>query len=33
LYILSDEAYSDFVNNQDRFISFGNLDVKKEEDD
>ena len=30
LYILSDEAYSDFVYNQDRFISFGNLDVKKE---
>ena len=30
MYILSDEAYSDFVYNQDRFISFGNLDVKKE---
>jgi len=30
LYILSDEAYSDFVYNQDSFISFGNLDVKKE---
>ena len=30
LYILSDEAYSDFVLNQDDFISFANLDVKKE---
>jgi aminotransferase len=30
LYVLSDEAYSDFVINQDDFISFANLDVNKE---
>lgn len=30
LYILSDEAYSDFVLDQDDFISFASLDVKKE---
>ena len=30
LYILSDEAYSDFVYDNDKFTSFGNLDVKKE---
>lgn len=29
LYVLSDEAYSDFVINQDEFISFGNLDIEK----
>ncbi len=29
LYILSDEAYSDFVDNQDDFISFSNLDTTK----
>jgi len=30
LYILSDEAYSDFVYDNDKFTSFGNLDTKKE---
>lgn len=30
LVILSDEAYSDFVINKDEFISFANLDIKKE---
>jgi len=30
LYILSDEAYSDFVFDQNKFISFGDLDDKKE---
>ncbi len=30
LFVLSDEAYSDFVLNQDDFISFANLDIKKE---
>jgi aminotransferase len=30
IYILSDEAYSDFVLNQDEFISFAHLDIKKE---
>lgn len=30
LYVLSDEAYSDFILNQDDFISFANLDVQKE---
>jgi aspartate aminotransferase/aminotransferase len=30
LYVLSDEAYSDFVLDQNDFISFANLDVKKE---
>jgi aspartate aminotransferase/aminotransferase len=30
IYILSDEAYSDFVLNQDEFISFAHLDTKKE---
>lgn len=30
LIILSDEAYSDFVLNRDDFISFANLDTKKE---
>jgi len=29
IYILSDEAYSDFVLNQDEFISFAHLDIKK----
>ena len=29
LFILSDEAYSDFVINQDEFISFGHLDIEK----
>mgnify|MGYP006136870867 CR=1 FL=1 len=29
LFILSDEAYSDFVINKDEFISFGNLDVER----
>lgn len=30
IYILSDEAYSDFILNQDEFISLANLDIKKE---
>ena len=30
LYILSDEAYSDFVYDNDKFTSFGNLDIKKQ---
>jgi aminotransferase len=29
IYILSDEAYSDFILNQDEFISFAHLDIKK----
>jgi len=29
LFILSDEAYSDFIINKDEFISFGNLDVER----
>jgi len=29
LYILSDEAYSDFVLNQDEFVSFAHLDTEK----
>ena len=28
-FVISDEAYSDFVRNQDEFISFGNLDIEK----
>ena len=28
-FVISDEAYSDFVINQDEFISFGNLDIEK----
>ena len=30
IYILSDEAYSDFILNQDEFISFAHLDIEKE---
>jgi len=29
LFILSDEAYSDFVINKDEFISFGHLDIER----
>lgn len=29
LFVISDEAYSDFVLNKDEFISFANLDIKK----
>jgi len=29
LYVLSDEAYSDFVENKDEFVSFANLDTEK----
>ena len=29
LFIISDEAYSDFVINQDEFISFGHLDIER----
>ncbi len=28
-FVISDEAYSDFVINRDEFISFGNLDIEK----